>query len=115
VLELPLPADESPPQPADATRPHERQRSDQAAAPNARRFALGFDRPRVVELERAADGRSGPLAHQDLSGPGGLLQPCPDVDRVAGDERAALPGPAHDHLARVHPDAECQAIPEHVR
>ena len=62
--------------------------------------------PAQPQLERAARGRHRPLADQDLPRRGRLLQPCADVDRVPGDERAALAGPPHDDLACIHTDAK---------
>jgi hypothetical protein len=50
----------------------------------------------------------GRRADQNLTGAGRLLQPCGDVDGIAGDEGLAGSG---DHLTGVHPDAHLKAEP----
>ena len=102
------------PQSADAPRPHERERADEPPAGDAAGLALRLDRRRLVELEGAARCRDRALADEDLARAGRLLEPCGDVDGVAGHERAALPRPADDDLAGVHADAQRERVAEEL-
>ena len=85
-LELAVAADERLLQPADAPRPHQRQRPRERGAHDAVLLPLGLHPPRVAELERAPHERSRALSDEDLVRPGRLLEARRDVDRVPGDE-----------------------------
>ena len=93
-------------QPADPARAHQRQRAHKLAADDALGLSLRLDLHRLGELERAARGRNRPVAGQDLPRRGRLLQSGADVDRVAGDKRAALTGPPHHDVAGIHTDTK---------
>ena len=49
---------------------------------------LEDERRGLLRIDRPAYEPVGLLADQDLAGLGGLLEPCRDVDGVAGDERS---------------------------
>ena len=113
-LELCLSSDEGVPQPADTTWAHERECADETSAHDAARLSLGLDGAQLVELEGASHRGGRPLADQDLAGRRGLLEPCADVDHVAGNERAALARPTGDDLAGVDTDPERKFVPEQL-
>src|SRR5581483_9932262 len=101
-------------QAADPPRAHQRQRTHQFAADDPARLALRLNRRRLGELERPPHGSNRPLARQDFSRSGCLFQPRAHIDRIAGDERAALPGPPHYHIAGVHTDPKRQPPAEQL-
>jgi hypothetical protein len=113
-LELGVAADEGRPQAAHAAGPHERQRADDKAAGNRLGLPLRLDRRRRPELEGATGERDGALAGEHLPRRCGLLESRRDVDRVAGDERAARARLADDHLSGVHADANAERASEDV-
>src|SRR5436309_4661452 len=55
-------------QPADAARPHQRQRADEPPADDPLRLSPRLDSRRLRELERPAGGSNGSLADEDLPG-----------------------------------------------
>ena len=57
-----------------------------------------------AEFRGVLDQRVGRSPDQDLSRPGGLLQPLGEVHGVAGDERRTRPGVAGHDLTRVDSD-----------
>ena len=113
-VELGLPADEDRFTSPDPAGPHEGDRAPEPAASNAAGLSLRLDLPGLLELERSANGCDRPVADQDLSGLRRLLEPRRNIDGIAGQEGAADPrGPDHD-FARVHADADGQAVAEQL-
>src|SRR5438034_9274931 len=100
-LELRLTPDEHGLPPPDSPRPHQVDRADKSAATDAAGLALRLDRRRLLELERATDSGHRSLTGEDLPRLGRLLQARRHVHGVAGQERAAGPRRADDHLAGV--------------
>jgi hypothetical protein len=113
-FELLLAADEGVAQPAHAARPHQRERADEPATDDSVGLSLRRERQRLVELERTAHRRSRALADEDLARLGGLLESRRDVDRVAGDEGAALARLSHHDVAGVHADPQRERIAEQL-
>jgi hypothetical protein len=107
ALELVVAPDE---RAADATRPHQRQRSQDRPARHALRLALRLDRARVAELEGGARSRDRALARQDLTRLRRLLQAGRDVDGVTADEGAALAGRACHDLAGIDAHPQCESL-----
>ena len=70
------------------------------------------ERQRLLDAHRVAHEAEGPLAEQHVAGPGGLLEPRSDVDRVAGHECLAACAVARDDLAGVDADPQGDACPE---
>ena len=74
-VELGLPADECPTQPADPTWAHERQRTNEPAALETSDLSFRLNRQRISELEGATRREHRALTDEDLAGRSGLLEP----------------------------------------
>jgi hypothetical protein len=85
--------------------------ADLAELPGGHRLALALqiEVGDSLRFDGVADALDGRLSEEHLAGQGGLLEPCRDVDRVAG--REALVGAGHD-LAGVDSDAKADRRPE---
>ena len=81
-----VPPDECTCQSAEAARAHEREGTDEPPAGNVLRLAFRLDCLLLAELEGAPDQRDSSLAYEHFTGRHPLLEPCRNVDRVAGDE-----------------------------
>jgi len=114
IGKLGLPPHECRAQPADSTRAHQRQCTNEPAALEPSGLPLRLDGHRLPELEGAASREHGALAGEDLAGRGGLLEPRTDVHGVAADERAAFTRKADDHFSRVHPDPQSRTVAEQL-
>ena len=114
VRQLAAAADEHRLQAAQPARARQRHRAHQPAAHHPFGLALRLHRHRADELECAPHGRHRPLTHQDLPWSSHLLQAGAHIDRIPGDERAALPRSTHHDIAGVHTDAERQPPAEQL-
>src|SRR5439155_8100378 len=100
-LQLRLPADEGAAKAADAARSRQGQGAQKAPACDPPRFALRLGRCGIAELEGTPRRSDGALTDQDLSRRSRFLEPCGDVDGVAGREGASLARPSGHYLARI--------------
>ena len=73
---------------------------------------LRLERLDRLDAHRVAHEAEGRLAEQHVARARGLLEPCSDVDRVAGHERLAARAVARDDLAGVDADPQGDACPE---
>ena len=112
-LELRAPADEGSRAASEAPRPHQRQRAHERLRHDRLGLALRVDRECRPELEGAVHRLGGSGADDGRTGLRRLLEPGGNVDRVAGDERAALARLPCDDLTGVHADAELEPPVEH--
>ncbi len=85
-LELPRATHEARFEPVPAARPPRREHPPELPAVDAALLPLRLDRPRLAELERAADERCRALPNEHVAGLRRLLEACGHVDRVAGRE-----------------------------
>ena len=103
-LELRPAADERSRATAKAARAHQRQCSHEGLRNDGVGLAFRIELERGPELEGAAHRLGRPRTDDDRTGLCRLLEPGGDVDRVAGDERAADAPRPGDDLTRVHAD-----------
>jgi MFS family permease len=89
-------------------------RADRDQPVDAERLRLPLCQHRLerLDLHRIAHDAVGRVSEQHLPGPGGLLEPRRDVDRVAGDERLAAPHDLAAVDAHAHGDHRPEASPE---
>ena len=108
-LELVVAPNECACQRTDAAWAHQREGADEPPAGNVLLFSFRLDCLLLAELEGAADHRDASLSDKHLPGRRALLEPCRDIDRVAGDERAPFTRTADHDLTGVHADPELEA------
>ena len=113
-LELALATDESRFQAVPAARPPRREHAPELPAGDTALLPFRRDRPRLAELERAADEGRGALPHHYLAGLRRLFEARCDVDGVAGRERAALARAADRDLAGIDADPQREPAAEEL-
>ena len=111
-IELGVAADECAVQPTHPARTRQRQCAQQRLRLDTALLSFRLDDATVAELERSGRERGRAYTDEDLARRSRLLEPRRDVDGVAGDERAAFAGAAHNHVAGVHADAQRELLSE---
>jgi hypothetical protein len=112
-LELRASADEGSRAAAEPSRTHQGQRTNERLRQHGLGLPLRVEREWRSELEGAAHCLGGSGTDDGRPGLGCLLEPRGDVDRIAGDEGAAVAGLPGDDLAGVHADAKLEPALEH--
>ncbi len=112
-LELRAAADEGSRAATEAARAHQRQSAHERLRHDRLGFALRVDRECRPQLEGAVHRLGGSGADDGRTGLCRLLEPGSNVDRVAGDEGAALARLPCDDLTGVHTDAKLEPPVEH--
>ena len=97
-----------------AARPPRRAHPPELPAGDAALLPFRLDRPRLAELERAADEGRGALPDEYVAGLRRLFEARGHVDRVAGRERAALARAADRDLAGIDADPQREPAAEEL-
>ena len=113
-LELALATHEPRFQAVPAARPPRRAHPPELPAGDAALLPLRLDRPRLAELERAADEGRGALPDEYVAGLRRLFEARGHVHRVAGRERAALARAADHDLAGIDADPQREPAAEEL-